>query len=106
MNRRRFLNILTGTMVATIATLGAKQGFAHSHGTAHHGAHHHHEKAHAHHAAKHHRHDEERHDSHYHHNHDGYGDHHHNCRLTGEVDAQTGHHGQECQDHDKRWKSD
>ncbi len=104
MDRRRFLNVLTGSVAVTIASLGARQSFAHSHG--HHGAHHHHKTAHDHHAAKDHRHGEEPHDSHYHHDHDDNGDHHHNCRLTGEVDAQSGHHKQECRDHNGGWDSD
>ena len=106
MNRRRFLNVLTGAMVATVSSLGARQSFAGGHGALHHAAHHQHEKAHVHHAAKEHRHDEEPQDSNYHHRHDDYGDHHHDCRLTGKIDAQTGHHRQECQDHDGGWESD
>ena len=106
MNRRRFLNVQSGALVATVASLGARRGFTHGHGSAHHAAHHHHEKAHEHHAAKDHRHDEARHDSHYHHDHDGYGDHHHSCRHMEDIDPQTGHHRQECQDHDGIWKSD
>ena len=104
MNRRQFLNALTGAVVATTASLSARQVFAVGYG--HHAAHHHHEMAHAHHAAKEHRHDDERHDSHYHHDHDDYGDHHHNCRLMEDIDPQTGHHREECQDHDGRWLSD
>ena len=104
MNRRQFLNALTGAVVATAASLGARQGFAA--GQDHHAPHHQYEMGHTHHATEAHRHDEERHDSHYHHNHDEYvvdDDHYHNCRLTKDIDARTGHHREECQDHDGRW---
>ena len=106
MNRRRFLHVLTGAAVAAVASLGAGRAFAHGQGGGHHAGHHHHGKAHMHHAMRNHRHSEVRHDSHYHHDHDDHSEHDHACRLTGEVDAQSGHHKMECQGHDGGWESD
>ena len=103
MNRRKALNILAGTAAASITGLHVSLGFAHSHG-GHHAAHHHHQKAHVHHSGRKHQHSEKHYDSHYHHTHDDYDEHHHDCRFNGEVDAQTGHHKQECREHDGGWK--
>lgn len=101
MNRRWFLHVLAGAVVTTVASLGARQGFAHEH----HSEHHNHEEEHEHHSSNDHEHDETQQDSHYHHSHDDYGDHHHDCRNTGEVDSQTGHHRQECVGHDGDWEN-
>ena len=95
MNRRHFLFVLTGAVAATVASLGARQGFAHGH----HSEHHNHEEEHEHHSSNDHKHDETQQDSHYHHSHDDHDDHHHDCRNSS-VDAQTGHHRQGCVGHD------
>lgn len=82
MNRRRCLNVLAGSIMATMLGLGTRQSFAHGHGGG--GGHH----------------SEHEHEHHYHHDHDGDGDHDHDCRDT-EDGKKT-----ECKNHDGAWESD
>jgi len=95
MNRRRCLNVLAGSIMATMLGLGTRQSFAHGHGG---GGGHHSEHEHEHHTTKDHQHNETDHDSHYHHDHDG--DHNHDCRDTEEVNKK------ECQNHNGAWERD
>ena len=89
MNRRRCLNVLASSLMATMLGLGTRQSFAHGGGG---GGGHHSEYEHAH--------NETDHDSHYHHDHDGQGDHDHDCRDTKE-DKRV-----ECQNHNGDWELD
>ena len=77
MNRKRFLYVLAGALMATVLSFGASQGDEHKTGDPG--------------------------DSHYHHAHDKPGDHQHNCRATGKTDAKTRKQTLECQDHDGNW---
>ena len=102
MNKKQFLYVLTGALVATVVSLGASQGsdlsdFVYQPHDVNVGI----EDFHSAHEHQH----VDRHDAHYHHTHADAGSHHHNCRATGNTDAQTGNQMLECQDHDGGWKS-